>query len=163
MTPGQQGNWQGALPLKALAALAAVSARASSDSIPSPTLKPSSAQSTNPPSDTSLNPSLSHGSASNASSLRGQILSSLQQLLPTMLASSVSNTHTQQMLVGVLQAFKELLGECQPGGEAVATPVATDLLTGMEQLTKVCIFACSLQAPFLWLVWMLCMVFCLCL
>ena len=153
MTAGQQDIWQGALSLRALAALAAVPATASLDPTLDPSFSSSSAQATNPPFTPSSNPCLTNSSAQDTMPLRGRILSSIQQLLPTMLASSVSNAHNQQMLVATLQTFRNLLGECKPNDAPVATAVTTDLLTGMEQLTKVCITACPLYAVCLWLVW----------
>ncbi len=91
------GHWQGALPLQALAALAA-----------------------------------------SASRLRGRIMSSIQQMLPAMLAASISNHHNQQMLVGVLQAIRYKLAPFAQSEEDVAAAVSLDLLTGMRQLTMVC-------------------------
>ena len=91
------GKWQGALPLQALAALAAPASR-----------------------------------------LRGRIVSSIQQMLPAMLAASISNQHNQQMLIGVLETVTHKLAPFAQAEEDVAAAMAVDLLTGMRQLTMVC-------------------------
>ena len=91
------GQWQGALPLQALAALAAPASR-----------------------------------------LRGRIMSSIQQMLPAMLAVSISNQHNQQMLIGVLEAVRHKLAPFAQSEEDVAAAISLDLLTGMRQLTMVC-------------------------
>ncbi|KAA6427990.1 MAG: MMS19 nucleotide excision repair protein [Trebouxia sp. A1-2] len=88
------GKWQGALPLQALAALAAPASR-----------------------------------------LRGRIVSSIQQMLPAMLAASISNQHNQQMLIGVLETVTHKLAPFAQAEEDVAAAMAVDLLTGMRQLT----------------------------
>lgn len=91
------GQWQGALPLQALAALAAPASR-----------------------------------------LRGRIMSSIQQMLPAMLAASISNQHNQQMLIGVLEAVRHKLAPFAQSEEDVAAAISLDLLTGMRRLTMVC-------------------------
>ncbi len=91
------GQWQGALPLQALAALAAPASR-----------------------------------------LRGRIMSSIQQMLPAMLAASISNQHNQQMLIGVLEAVRHKLAPFAQSEEDVGAAMSLDLLTGMRQLTMVC-------------------------
>lgn len=96
ITAGQQEQWQGDLPLQALAALAA-----------------------------------------HKSHLRSHIMSSIQQMLPTLLAASVGSTHNQQMLIGILDVISHKLAPFEDGEGEVATAVAVDLLTGVLQLTKV--------------------------
>ena len=90
------GQWQGALVLRALAAL-----------------------------------------ATPGSHLRSRILSSIRQMLPTMLAGSVSNSHHQEMLVGVLRVLRHHMAPFSPAEGEVATAVGMDLLTGVIQLTMV--------------------------
>ncbi len=98
------GQWEGALPLQALAALATPGCK-----------------------------------------LRGRILSSFQQLLPTMLAASISNDYNQQMLVGILHVLRHKLAPFTQGEGDAATAVAMDLLTGMIQLTTVSLVVCNHQ------------------
>lgn len=93
---GQQGPWQGGLPLQALAALA----------MP-------------------------------RSPLRSHILSSIQQLLPAMLAASVSHEHNQQMLTGVLHAVRHKTAPFADSERGVAASISQDLFSGIVQLTKV--------------------------
>ena len=103
------GQWQGALPLQALAALAAPASR--------------------------------H---------RGRIMSSIQQMLPAMLAASISNQHNQQMLVGVLEAVRDNLAPFAQNEEGVAAAISLDLLTGMRQLTMVChVTLCAVSAMYM--------------
>ena len=103
------GQWQGALPLQALAALAAPASR--------------------------------H---------RGRIMSSIQQMLPAMLAASISNQHNQQMLVGVLEAVRDNLAPFAQSEEGVAAAISLDLLTGMRQLTMVChVTLCAVSAMYM--------------
>ena len=75
--------------------------------------------------------------ATPGSRLRGRVLSSIQEMLPTMLAASVSNQHNQQMLVGVLHAIRHKLSPFAESEGDVAAAVALNLLTGMVQLTTV--------------------------
>lgn len=94
--PGQQGPWQGALPLQALAALAAPS-----------------------------------------SLLRRHILSSMQQLVPAMLAASIGNEHNQQMVVAMLQVIRHKLAPFAEEESEAAGSLGLNLLTGLVQLTTV--------------------------
>ena len=75
--------------------------------------------------------------ATPGSELRGRVLSSVQEMLPTMLAASVSNQHNQQMLVGVLHAVRHKLSPFAECEGDVAAAMALDLLTGIVQLTTV--------------------------
>lgn len=95
-SPGQQGPWQGALPLQALAALAAP-----------------------------------------CSNLRRHILSSMQQLVPAMLAASIGDEHNQQMLVAMLHVICHKLAPFAEKESAAAGSLGLNLLTGVVQLTKV--------------------------
>ena len=95
-SPGQQGPWQGALPLQALAALAAPS-----------------------------------------SHLRRHILSSIQQLVPAMLAASIGHEHNQQMLVAMLHVIHHKIAPFAERESEAAGSLGLNLLTGIVQLTKV--------------------------
>lgn len=94
--PPQQGPWQGALALQALAALAA------------PT-----------------------------SHLRRQILSSMQQLVPAMLAASIGNEHNQQMVVAMLHVIRHKLAPFADQETEAAGSLGLNLLTATLQLTAV--------------------------
>ena len=96
MSPSQQGPWQGALPLQALAALAA------------PT-----------------------------SHLRKHILSSMQQLIPAMLAASIGSEHNQQMVVAMLHVIRHKLAPFIDRESEAAGSLGLNLLTGVAQLTTV--------------------------
>jgi len=65
-------------------------------------------------------------------------MSSIQQMLPAMLAASISNQHNQQMLIGVLEAVRHKLAPFAQSEEDVAAAISLDLLKGMRQLTMVC-------------------------
>lgn len=92
----QQGNWQGALPLQALATLATPQYH-----------------------------------------LRTCIVTSIQQLLPALLAAAINNEHNQQMLVGVLHILCHKLAPFAEKEGEIAKSIGLDLLTGMVQLTAV--------------------------
>lgn len=94
--PSQQGPWQGALALQALAALAAP-----------------------------------------ASHLRRHILSSMQQLVPAMLAASVENEHNEQMVVAMLHVIRHKLAPFGDKETEAAGSLGLHLLTGTSQLTTV--------------------------
>lgn len=75
--------------------------------------------------------------ATPASHLRQHILSSIQHLLPAMLADSISNEHNEKMTAAMLHVISHSLAPFGEEESAAAASIGLDLLTGVAQLTLV--------------------------
>lgn len=75
--------------------------------------------------------------ATPASHLRLHILSSIQNLLPAMLAASISNEHNEQMLAAMLHVISHSLAPFAEEESTAAGSIGLDLVTGVAQLTLV--------------------------
>ncbi|KAL3149263.1 hypothetical protein ABBQ32_002080 [Trebouxia sp. C0010 RCD-2024] len=73
--------------------------------------------------------------ATPASHLRLHILSSIQNLLPAMLAASISNEHNEQMLAAMLHVISHSLAPFAEEESTAAGSIGLDLVTGVAQLT----------------------------